>query len=230
MIVLLGVGHVFDLERSIRDEIRRRAPKVVALELDSLRYEALLQQGGRPSRLSIFGLFAQFQSRIAQEYGVHVGDEMLAAARAAQEIGSEVALIDRDSRVTLQRAWREMPFEERIRLLVSALASLFVRPKRVEAELDRFYLDEDAYLREFADEMPTIKRVLIDERDAQMADSLRRLHDAKGEVVAVVGDGHVEGIGRLLDGVPIEMVRLRELREPAAGPTDTARATIGYRS
>jgi pheromone shutdown protein TraB len=218
MIVLVGVGHVFDLGQSIRAEIQRRAPKVVALELDPLRYEALIHGAIPGPRPSIFGLFAQFQARIAQEYGVHVGDEMVAAARAAQERGIEVALIDRDSRLTLQRAWGQMPFDERVRLVVSALASLFVRPRRVEAELNRFYQDEDAYIREFASEMPTIKRVLIDERDAQMAESLKRLHASKGEVVAIVGDGHVEGIGRLLEGWPVETVRLQDLRGAAAAP------------
>ena len=228
MITLLGVGHVFNLEASVRDVIRRRAPKVVALELDPVRYSALLARQRGPARASVFGLFAQFQARIAEEYGVHVGDEMVAAARAAQETGSEIALIDRDSRVTLQRAWQEMPFQERVRLLVAAVSSVFVRRKRVEAELDRFNNNEDAYLRQFAHEMPTIKRVLIDERDAHMADSLRRLHEAKGEVVAVVGDGHIEGLGRLLEGLPLEVIRLRDLRAPS-GPVDTSRATISYR-
>lgn len=228
MITLLGVGHVFNLEASVRDVIRRRAPKVVALELDPVRYSALLARQPGPPRPSIFGLFAQFQARIAEDYGVHVGDEMVAAARAAQETGSEIALIDRDSRVTLQRAWQEMPFQERVRLLVAAVSSVFVRRKRVEAELSRFNSNEDAYLRQFAQEMPTIKRVLIDERDAHMADSLRKLHETKGEVVAVVGDGHIEGLGRLLEGLPLEVIRLRDLRAPPR-PADTSRATISYR-
>ena len=228
MITLLGVGHVFNLESSDREAIRRRAPKVVALELDPVRYSALLARHRGAARPSIFALFAQFQSRIAEEYGVHVGDEMVAAARAARETGSEIALIDRDSRVTLQRAWQEMPFAERVRLLVAAVSSLFVRRGRVEAELDRFYDNEDAYLQQFAHEMPTIKRVLIDERNAHMADNLRRLHETKGEVVAVVGDGHIEGLGRLLAGLPLEVIRLRDLRAPPR-PADTSRATISYR-
>ncbi len=234
MITLLGVGHVFDLGRSVRDQILRRRPRVVALELDPARYAYLANRGPRSSRPSLFGLLARFQARIASEYGVQVGDEMLAAARAAAESGSEVALIDRDSRVTLRRAWSEMAFEERIRLFISALGSLLVRPKRVEAELDRFYQDEHAYVEEFGRELPTVKRVLIDERDAYMADALRQLHAAKGEVVAVVGDGHVEGLSRLLNDVPLEVVRLRELQTgrvgtPAGGSGSNASATVSYR-
>lgn len=228
VITLLGVGHVFDLEASIRRAIQRRAPKVVALELDPARFAYLMNRTPRTPRPSVFSLLAQFQSRIAEQYGVHVGDEMVAAAKVAREVGSEVALIDQDSRITLTRAWQSMSFPERVRLVVFALSGLFVRRKRVEAELDRFYEDERGYLEQFAKELPTVKRVLIDERDRHMADALRALHAAKGEVVAVVGDGHVDGLGRLLQDVPLEIVRLRELQQPLP-PGSSASASISYR-
>ena len=220
MITLLGVGHVFDLGSSIREAIRRRAPKVVALELDPPRFAFLMNRTPRTRRPSILGLLAEFQTRIAEQYGVQVGDEMVAAARAAQEIGCPVALIDQDSRVTLNRAWQAMSFSERVRLLVAAVSGLFVRRQRVEAELDRFYQDERGYIEQFARELPTVKRILIDERNARMAQALRSLHANQGDVVAVVGDGHVDGLVGLLDGVPLEVVRLRELqrRPPANAP------------
>jgi len=228
MITLLGVGHVFDLEASIRSAIQRRAPKVVALELDPARFAYLMNRTPQTRRPSVFGLLAQFQTRIAEQYGVQVGDEMVAAAKAAREVGCEVALIDQDSRVTLARAWQSMSFPERVRLVVFAVSGLFVRRKRVEAELDRFYQDERGYIEQFAKELPTVKRVLIDERDAHMADALRQLHVEKGEVVAVVGDGHVEGLGRLLQDVPLEVVRLRELQQGPA-PGSSASTTVSYR-
>ncbi len=212
MITLLGVGHVFDLGAAIREAIRRRNPKVVALELDQERFAYLMNRTPRAPRASVFGLIAEFQARIAEQYGVQVGDEMVAAAKAAQELGCPVALIDQDSRVTLTRAWQFMPFEERVRLVISALGGLFVRRKRVEAELDRFYQDESGYLAQFARELPTVKRVLIDERDARMAQALRNLHVSRGDVVAVVGDGHIEGLSGRLQGEPLEVVRLRELQ------------------
>ncbi len=228
MITLLGIGHVFDLEASVRTAIQRRAPRVVALELDPARFAYLMDRSPRPTRLSLFGLLALFQSRIAEQYGVQVGDEMVAAAKAAREIGCEVALIDEDSRSTLLRAMRSMTFAERVRLLMSGVAGLFVRKEKVEKELDRFYQDERGYLEQFARELPTLKRVLIDERDAHMADALRQLHATKGEVVAVVGDGHVEGLGRLLHDVPLEVVRLRELQKPLPAGS-SATATVSYR-
>src|SRR5439155_1423812 len=124
----------------------------------------------------------------------------------------EVVLIDEDSRVVLRRVWGEMSVRERIRLLTSALGAFFTRKEKVEAELQRFYRDEQSFLREFAAELPTAKRILIDERDAAMARTLRQLAESRGEVVAVVGEGHVDGLLHQLDGVPVDVVHLEQLR------------------
>jgi pheromone shutdown protein TraB len=226
MITLLGVGHVFDIGRAVQTEILARRPKVVALELDAGRYHALMSPQPRPRGFSILGILAQFQSRIANQYGVRVGDEMVAAARAAQEISSEVALIDQDSAVILRRLWREMSGRERLRLLVSILSGLFTRRERVEAELQRFYQDEQGFIREFARELPTAKRILIDERDAGMARSLRQLAETRGDVVAVVGEGHVNGLLRHLDGAPVQVVHLEQLRSPPAGPNASVSVSV----
>ncbi|TLZ98479.1 MAG: hypothetical protein E6J94_08720 [Methanobacteriota archaeon] len=226
MITLLGVGHVFDIGRSIRSEILARRPKVVALELDPIRYDALLSRTPRARGLSALALLAQFQIRIARQYGVEVGDEMVAAARAAQEIGSEIALIDQDSRSVLGRVWRDMSFRERIRLLTSTVGGFFTRKERVEAELQRFYRDEPAFIQEFARELPTAKRILIDERDTAMAAKLRHLAESKGDVVAVVGEGHVDGLLHQLAGAAVQVVHLQQLRTPAAGPNASASVSV----
>lgn len=226
MITLLGVGHVFDIGQAIRSEILARRPKVVALELDPVRYHALVNRSPRSHGLSPIALLAQFQVRIARQYGVEVGDEMLAGARAAQEIGSEVVLIDQDSQATLRQVWREMSFRERIRLLVSAVSGLFTRKERVEAELQRFYKDEPGFIREFARELPTAKRILIDDRDAGMSRRLRELAASKGDVVAVVGEGHLDGLVRHLSGVPLQVIHLNELRSAPAGPNASVNVSV----
>ena len=226
MITLLGVGHVFDIGAAIRAEVFARHPKIVALELDPVRYQAIMSREPRRRGWSVLGLLAQFQVRIADQYGVQVGDEMVAAARAAQEIGSEVVLIDEDSRVVLRRVWGEMSLRERIRLLTSALGAFFTRKEKVEAELQRFYRDEQSFLSEFAAELPTAKRILIDERDVAMARTLRQIAESRGDVVAVVGEGHVEGLLHHLAGVPVEVVHLEQLRSAPAGPNASVNVSV----
>src|SRR5437870_13624540 len=109
MITLLGVGHVFDIGRSIRSEILARRPKVVALELDPVRYHALMNRTPRARGISPLALPAQFQIRIARHYGVEVGDEMIAAAQSAQEIAGEIDLIDHRSQARLGVAQGNRP-------------------------------------------------------------------------------------------------------------------------
>src|SRR5256886_17080531 len=105
-----------------------------------------------------------------------------------------------------------MSLRERIRLLVSAIGGLFTRKERVEAELQRFYRDEPAFLKEFARALPTAKRILIDERDAAMGRSIRQLAESKGALVAVVGEGHVDGPVHQLAGAPVQVRHLAPLR------------------
>lgn len=218
VITLVGVGHVFDLKRPIRDLIAARRPRVVGIELDRVRFYALQHRDERGDAPPVYRLLAFFQERIADKYGGRVGDEMLAAAEAANESGAELALIDRDSSQVFQEVWGGMSFEERVKMFVSALAGLFVTRGRVEKELARFNEDNASYMGEFAEQFPHVKRVLIDERDAHMARALREIHAARGSVVAVVGDGHVEGLTRQLADLPLEVIRLRDLREGVVPP------------
>lgn len=215
VITLLGVGHVFDLNAQVRREILRRGPAVVGLELDPRRFQALShpeRQGGGPV---IYRLLAYFQQNLAEGFGGRAGDEMLAAAGAARDIGARLAFIDMDSSHLLQRLWGSLPFEERIKILVAAVSGLFARRTTVEKEIARYEEDQGAYLGEFGRQFPTVKHVLIDERDEHMAVTLRQLVTEFGSVVAVIGDGHVDGIrARLADLTP-EVVRLKELRHDA---------------
>jgi pheromone shutdown protein TraB len=225
MITLVGVGHVFAVRRGVRRIIVERRPLVVAVELDRLRFEALQRRHRRGRAPLTYRLLAFIQERIAREYGADVGEEMLAAAYAAREVGAHLAFIDMDSTIVFRRMMREMGLTERIRLFLASLGGLFVRRRKVEAELARYEADSQAYLREFAREFPRIKRVLIDERDRHMAAALRDLETRYERVVAVVGDGHVEGLLRLLADRGLETIRLRELRREGA-PSDAATATV----
>src|SRR5438132_1632674 len=93
MITLLGVGHVFDIGRSIRSEILARHPKVVALELDPIRYHALMSRTPRARGISPLALLAQFQIRIARQYGVAVVGEGHVEGLVQQLAGTPVQVV-----------------------------------------------------------------------------------------------------------------------------------------
>ncbi len=213
MITLLGVGHVFDLGPRIREEIENRRPSLVCLELDEIRLRALQTRQRARGGPALYDLLARFQRRIAAAYGSEVGDEMLVAYQTAQELEIPVALIDVDALVTWSRLRSKMAPSEVLKLILSSLAALFVRRERVEKEMDRYRQDSVGFIEAVGKEYPSVKRVVVDERNEYMAGRLRELHEEYGDIVAVVGDGHVEGLRRLLEGVPLEVTRLWELRE-----------------
>ncbi len=216
MITLLGVSHVFRLGPRIHAEIERRRPDLIALELDPGRLQALEEPGRVRRTPGVYGLLAGFQRRIAEQYGAEVGEEMLAARNAGRRHGIPVALIDIDSRVTWRSLWASLRPLELLRLLFSVFGSLFVGREQIERELHHYQEDSAGFMDALGRDFPAVKEVLVDRRNAHMANELRRLQEAYQDIVAIVGDGHVQGLSTLLGEEVVEVVRLWELRPPEA--------------
>ncbi len=212
MLTLLGVGHVFNLGPRIREEIVRRMPAIVCLELDEARLQALQARERRGGGPALYTFLAHLQRRVAASYGSEVGEEMLAAYQTAGELSIPVALIDMDSSVTWQRLRASMRPSEVLRLVLSSLGALFIRRERIEREMDRYQQDSVGFIEAVGQQYPSVKRIVVDERNEHMARRLRELHEEHGSIVAVVGDGHVEGLKGLLGDLPLETVRLWDLR------------------
>ena len=211
MITIVGVGHVFDIKAQVREIIVSQMPGAVAVELDPDRYYAL-QHPQTPRNLPpTYRILSHFQKRLAKEFGGELGAEMIAAIDAAQEIGVEALLIDADAGLLFNKLWKEMPFKERVFLFLSALTGLFASKKKVEQELERFSENEEAYLHQFGDTFPTMKKVLIDDRNRLMAARLADAEAKHGSLVAIVGDGHVDGISTLLAPRSLNIIRLKQL-------------------
>lgn len=225
---ILGTGHVLDVAEAVRAVIRAERPKIVALELDSDRYQGLLQRRstGRtprppPEAGRVYRYLARFQESMGDAFGVQPGTEMLVAADAAQEVGAQVALIDLNAQAFVAQAMKRMTWREKGKLLWSSLAAAFPRrgTRHVEAELKRYQADPERYLDDLGREYPTMRRTLIDERDDHMAARLREIAPTEGAVVAVVGDGHVPGLVRRLKDLGPLVYRLKDLRgRVGAGP------------
>ena len=206
--VVVGTAHISrESAALVREVIERERPDRVCLELDRQRYEALahpqrwdaldLKQLIRSRQLAaLFAnlMLAAYQKKLGGALGVKPGAELLEAGRAAEGLGIPVSLCDRDVRVTLRRAWTSLSLWKKSLLLSSLLASVFEQPQLSEDDL-RELRQQDVLSRmmaELAETLPALKRVLIDERDAYLAE---RMREAPGRrVVAVVGAGHVSGV------------------------------------
>jgi pheromone shutdown-related protein TraB len=230
MIILIGTGHVFDLSSQLLSLFDEKQPEVIGVELDQQRYHALLvrntnptaYQAGKKNLPLIYKLLAQFQENMAQEYGVNAGDEMLTAITYAQSHQIPVEFIDKNAQELFLRMWRTMPFFEKLKLLFSGFAGLFVSKKRVEQELKHYEENFDVYIEEIGKRFPTIKRTLIDERNEHMVQRLEDLNARYKTIVICIGDGHVPGISKVLQEKKIlfETIRLHELQTLKKPDTD----------
>lgn len=212
MIILVGVGHVFDIAKQVRQIILEHAPVVVGLELDGNRFRYIRARAMGQPVPEPKGMLAKFQARIAEDFGVQAGDEMVAGFRAAQEINAKLVLIDMDILQVLIKFKKEITFKERLKWYGAFLALPFVRKKTVEKEMKRYSEEGENLIDEAAKSFPTLKKVLIDDRNVHMAKNLRLLEEKHGTVLALVGDGHVPGMSEILKDRELKLIRIDEVR------------------
>jgi pheromone shutdown protein TraB len=217
-VLVLGTAHVVPITNAVQHHIFEFDPDSVALELDAQRLRGLMTDPeNRESAGFGYGLIQKFQQRVADDMGGEVGEEMLAAREAGMLLDVPVALVDKPARQTLQRLLDEMSWGERLKMAWSLLRS-WLPGANVEEELQRALDGDPQLVQEVAEKFPTIKRVLIDERDEHMAERVEQLVEDYPRVVLVVGDAHVPGIVEILGGAGIETdtVRVKELRDFSA--------------
>ncbi len=155
---------------------------------------------------------ARLQEYLGETFGSSPGSEMLAAAKIARFIGAEVNLIDKPILPTLKEAWRTMPWSEFWSLISDSLVSL-VGGGNLNLNKSMITGDFTKELDEFSSKYPSIKFHLIDRRDSYMAANLVKLFRRKNydKIVAIVGEGHLDGIATRLASLQPRIVRLREL-------------------
>jgi pheromone shutdown-related protein TraB len=210
---LLGTAHVSrDSVSAVENTIDHAEVDHVVIEIDEGRYRSVTRKRDW-SQLDIFQIIrkkqaflllsnlvlSSFQRRMGEQTGVTPGAEMIAAIRVARERSVPFSFGDRSVQATLRRAWAKSGFWGKNKLLASLIAGAFSREKITEEDLARLKEQNEleTMLEELADYLPSVKEVLIDERDQYLAKSI---WDAEGtRVLAVVGAGHVPGIVRWLE-------------------------------
>jgi len=214
-LVLVGVGHVFDISTQIKEIIDAIDPDAVALELDKNRLQFLLSPvKNKKSPNFLYFVLSKIQEKIAKKYGVITGSEMLSAATTAKDKGIDILCIDKDARVVIGKLWKAIPLKRKILFLVGSLSSIFVSKRKVEKELSSFEEEPEFYLDQVGGYFPEFKKILIDERNEFMCNKLIDYLNKYNTIVAFVGEGHITGLQKLIgDRVPITIIHLQNLRE-----------------
>ena len=176
----------------------------------------------------IYKLLARFQDSMAKEYGVEAGDEMITAINYARTHQLPVGFIDMNAQYMFAKMLKKMSFSEKIKIMLTGFSAFFISKKHVEKELSKFENNFDDYISQVGDKFPTIKRVLIDERNNHMVKQIIKANEEYEKVIVVIGDGHVPGMSDLLKSknVEFETIRLNELRKQSEMKSDTSSASF----
>ena len=228
---LLGTAHIATSSvEAVRQQIADFQPDIVAVELCQSRHDTLVSdrrldkegllkvmKEGKAPMVLLQSMLSAEQRKLGINEGQQPGAELLAAVEAANEVGCEVALVDRDIQTTLRRAWKRMKLREKWRLLTSLLDE---DEDDEDLDVNELLQDSDllsSMMEELKGFSPRAGEVLIDERDAYIASKLNNL-DGEKRILAVLGAGHLTGVAKILGDKPqsIDSRELEELPSPSA--------------
>lgn len=212
-ITLVGTAHVsLESIEEVKKSIEKNKPDCVAVELDENRLKSIENPDSwkemdiikvlkkKMGFLMLANLIlAGYQKRMGENSGVKPGDELKAAVEKARELNLPLELVDRSITVTLRRAWAKNSFYGKMRLLTMLLATAFTNEEVTPEEIENLKTtsEMDTMMSDLAKFHPTVKEVLIDERDLYLAS---HIWQCKGDnVLAVLGAGHLNGVVKHLE-------------------------------
>ena len=211
-LMIIGTAHVIDLSSPLEGYIRDFEPTTVALELDRERWFALQTNTKSTNAPFYLKILSNIQKYLGDYFGSSPGSEMLVAGKVANSLGAEIKLIDKAIVPTIMGAWKNMPWIELWRMMKEGIFSFIGRGDNNFGN-SMASGDFTKELNDFSEHYPVTKFHLIDSRDTYMCKNLVKLfrHNPNGRIVAVVGEGHVDGMSLKLQSIKPKIVRLRDL-------------------
>jgi pheromone shutdown-related protein TraB len=207
-VTLIGTAHVSRQSAElVKEVIESEKPDTVCVELCATRFQSIEQKNAwremdlirvikeKKAFLLMLNFFlASYQRRLAKQFDIVPGQEMIEAIKSAKEIDAEIHTADREIRTTLTRTWRKMGLFTKAKLFFELVMSSFSDEEITAEDIEEMKHRDtlELLLQEMGDSMPEVKSTLIDERDRYLTE---RIRTAPGNsIVAVVGAGHVPGM------------------------------------
>lgn len=214
-LILVGVGHVFRLEDKIREIIEEEKPNAIALELDKERAMALEKRKGFAKGNFVYSLLSKVQQIVASKYGVVAGNEMLSALKIAKENNIPILYIDMNAYFVVQELWRKISIRRKLSIFISAILTMFMSKERIEKEVKKFEEEPEKFEERMRKIFPEFVEILIDKRNKYMVNNLLSYLPIYKKILAIVGEGHIKGMEKLLEDEDIELkiIHLSQLIE-----------------
>jgi pheromone shutdown-related protein TraB len=227
-IILVGTAHISSQSvQDVKEAIEKEKPDLVGVELDEQRYRQLksgskwnetnigkIISNGQTYLFLLTLLLSNIQRSWGEKLGMKPGMEMIEAIKIAEREKMPVMLLDRDVNITLKRAMQQMGFLEKAKFFFSVVAGFFgdenqeISKEGIEKLKEKDIMTE--LMKELSREMPSVKKVLVDERDSFIA---HRITNSPGKkILAVVGAGHIEGIRKKI-GEPVDLREITHIKK-----------------
>lgn len=209
-LILIGTAHVSrQSAEQVKEVIEAERPDSVCIELDAQRYQSVTEKSkwketdifkvikDKKASLLLMNLaISSFQNRLADQFGISPGQEMIQGIESAKAAGAELVLADRNIQTTFSRIWGNIGLMGKAQLLTSVFYSIFNKETISESDLEKMKSQDtlNAVLDDFTKAFPRLKKPLIDERDQYLAQKIKQAPGDK--VVAILGAAHVPGISK----------------------------------
>lgn len=207
-IILVATAHVSrNSAQEVKEVIEQEKPDSICVELDQGRYNSLKEKDKwkntnivniiKEKKVGFMFaniLLSNYQRKIAEQFNINAGEEMIQGISSSEETGANLILADRDIQTTFLRVWRGVSLWGKMKLIFSILLSLIDDEEITEEELEKMKQEDmlSAALNEISKSFPGLKRYLVDERDQYLANKIKNAPGKK--VLAVLGAAHVPGI------------------------------------
>ena len=225
-IYLVKTAHVSKNSiNDVRECIDEVKPNAICIELDEDRFKKLNEpdkwretdiikiiKEKKVGFLLVNIILSSFQRRMAKNMDTSSGGEMLEGIKASKELNVPLVLADRPIRITFSRIWNSLGINEKSKLLVSIIGSIFDDEEISEEDLAALKEADalEAALNEVGKEFPVVKKILVDERDEYLSSKIKNANGKK--IVAIIGAAHAIGLIKALDK-DVDTIQLEEVNK-----------------
>ena len=225
-IYLVKTAHVSKNSiNDVRECVDEVKPDAICIELDEDRFKKLNEpdkwretdiikiiKEKKVGFLLVNIILSSFQRRMAKNMDTSSGGEMLEGIKASKELNVPLVLADRPIRITFSRIWNSLGINEKSKLLVSIIGSIFDDEEISEEDLAALKEADalEAALNEVGKEFPVVKKILVDERDEYLSSKIKNANGKK--IVAIIGAAHAIGLIKALDK-DVDTIQLEEVNK-----------------